>query len=90
MTTQETVETKKRGRKPKAESVSTEETTAKKSHKETLADTLTRVELLRDRRTDKEAKALLTGLTMGLKFALRKGTLVERSGRFYLTGTDEL
>lgn len=61
------------------------------THYTTLEPLLERVELLASRRTDKEAKALLTGISMGLNHALGKGTLVERSGRFYLTtSTDEL
>lgn len=104
MTTQETTEPKKRGRKPKtlaeqvrAEGVSLEqgqpvklEEPTRKSIKDTLSTHLERVELLIDRRTDKEARAILRGLAMGLKAALRQGVLVERSGRFYLeTSTDE-
>lgn len=82
MTTQEP---KKRGRKPKAVEPVTQTT-----EPQTLQETLARVELLAGRRTDKEAKALLTGISMGLNHALGNGVLTERSGRFYLTGTDEL
>lgn len=63
--------------------------TPNEPHYTTLEPLLERVELLADRRTDKEAKALLTGISMGLKHALGKGELMERSGRFILTGTDE-
>jgi hypothetical protein len=59
--------------------------------RETCLAHIKRVELLASRRTDKEAKAMLTGISMGLKYALGINGFEERSGRFYLTAiTGEL
>ena len=90
MIPQETNEKPKRGRKPKAEKpVATEDFVSFPTIEE-MRQRLSRVELLASRRTDKEAKALLTGLAMGLKYAIGVNGLEERCGRFYLTSTDEL